>query len=433
MKRYFTIILITFISIPVFSQYQWVDQTNNGFNNNSIDYSIDAYDSLNAVVGGYYSQAFITTDGGNNWMTYDFSTVADSQDAIDASMPDPNHIWLATEQGMILNSTNGGVSWQIQFNDTNITKNMDYVEMFDSTNGVAMGDALTFGATSAVILKTTDGGAHWNSVNTQSFGGWSGDEWRRIDFVNMNVGYFFESGGNPQKLYKTTDGGAHWDTTNYSQVDTYSMVLKFYDENIGFSYNYDKIHYTLDGGDSWTTVSINDQGWGMDIAFIKKAGSFNVAVAGNGTISFSADTGKTWTADSTLKEKGIYAIRYPDSKHAWAITGIGGPRGVWYQKYDVVADLKSRDIIPDKFTLSQNYPNPFNPSTKIRYSLPQKGFVTIKVFDMLGRDVTNLINEEQNAGQHEVNFKANNLPSGIYFYRITAGGSAITKKMILLK
>jgi len=334
---------------------------------------------------------------------------------------------------MILNSTNGGVSWQIQFNDTNITKNMDYVEMFDSTNGVAMGDALTFGATSAVILKTTDGGAHWNSVNTQSFGGWSGDEWRRIDFVNMNVGYFFESGGNPQKLYKTTDGGAHWDTTNYSQVDTYSMVLKFYDENIGFSYNYDKIHYTLDGGDSWTTVSINDQGWGMDIAFIKKAGSFNVAVAGNGTISFSADTGKTWTADSTLKEKGIYAIRYPDSKHAWAITGIGGPRGVWYQKYDVVADLKSRDIIPDKFTLSQNYPNPFNPSTKIRYSLPQKGFVTIKVFDMLGRDVTNLINEEQNAGQHEVNFKANNLPSGIYFYRITAGGSAITKKMILLK
>ena len=95
-----------------------------------------------------------------------------------------------------------------------------------------------------------------------------------------------------------------------------------------------------------------------------------------------------------------------------------------------VEDVKTNDM---SFYLSQNYPNPFNPSTKIKYSIPQYGFVTLKVYDILGRVIATLVNEEKRAGNYEVNFHANNLSSGIYFYRIEAGGFTDTKKFILLR
>jgi glycosidase len=85
------------------------------------------------------------------------------------------------------------------------------------------------------------------------------------------------------------------------------------------------------------------------------------------------------------------------------------------------------------YSLEQNYPNPFNPSTKIRFAIPNSGFVKLKVFDILGREIKTLINNELPAGIHEVNFDASYLSSGIYFYRIESGSFVETKKMILLK
>jgi len=88
---------------------------------------------------------------------------------------------------------------------------------------------------------------------------------------------------------------------------------------------------------------------------------------------------------------------------------------------------------PEGFQLYQNYPNPFNPTTKIQYSIPEYGLVTIKVYDLLGKEVTTLINEEKPAGGYEVKFNTDNLPSGIYFYSLTAHEYMETMKMILLK
>ncbi|MFA6467820.1 MAG: T9SS type A sorting domain-containing protein [Bacteroidota bacterium] len=89
--------------------------------------------------------------------------------------------------------------------------------------------------------------------------------------------------------------------------------------------------------------------------------------------------------------------------------------------------------LPDVFSLSQNYPNPFNPSTIIRYNLPTTVDVSLKVFDILGREVATLVNVRQNAGAHEVTFDARRLSSGIYFYRLTAGSYSAIKKLMLLK
>lgn len=89
--------------------------------------------------------------------------------------------------------------------------------------------------------------------------------------------------------------------------------------------------------------------------------------------------------------------------------------------------------IPEGFALEQNYPNPFNPGTSIVYHIANSGLVILKVYDILGNEVTQLVNEYQNAGSYSVNFDASNLSSGIYMYQITAGGFTSTKKMMLMK
>ncbi|MDZ7400234.1 MAG: ScyD/ScyE family protein [candidate division KSB1 bacterium] len=89
--------------------------------------------------------------------------------------------------------------------------------------------------------------------------------------------------------------------------------------------------------------------------------------------------------------------------------------------------------LPTGFELSQNYPNPFNPTTVIRYTIPSSSFVSLKVFDMLGKEVANLMSEEQSSGVHSVEFDANGLASGIYFYQLKAGNFAVTKKMLIQK
>ena len=88
---------------------------------------------------------------------------------------------------------------------------------------------------------------------------------------------------------------------------------------------------------------------------------------------------------------------------------------------------------PVKYSLAQNYPNPFNPTTKIRYAIPKAGNVTLKIFDILGNEVSTLVNKFQKAGHYEVDFSAGNLASGIYFYRIQSGEFSAVKKMLLLK
>jgi len=100
---------------------------------------------------------------------------------------------------------------------------------------------------------------------------------------------------------------------------------------------------------------------------------------------------------------------------------------------DGVVGVEDEISLPTEFSLEQNYPNPFNPSTKINYSVPQTSNVVIKVYDILGSEIETLVNEEKPTGTYELTWYAENLPSGVYFYRLKAGEFLGTKKMILLR
>ena len=101
-------------------------------------------------------------------------------------------------------------------------------------------------------------------------------------------------------------------------------------------------------------------------------------------------------------------------------------------EYSPVLNVSLDDFIKN-YQLMQNYPNPFNPSTVIRYGLPRDGFVTLKVYDILGRKVATLVNEYEAAGSYNVTFNASNLASGIYIYQLKSGDFVANKKLILMK
>jgi hypothetical protein len=116
---------------------------------------------------------------------------------------------------------------------------------------------------------------------------------------------------------------------------------------------------------------------------------------------------------------------------ALSATEIGA---TWNSELPIlVGTNNNQNNVPSAYNLSQNYPNPFNPVTKISYTLPKAGNVKLVVFDVLGREITTLVNDVKTAGTHVVSFDASSLSSGVYFYRINAGDFTSTKKMMLVK
>ena len=94
---------------------------------------------------------------------------------------------------------------------------------------------------------------------------------------------------------------------------------------------------------------------------------------------------------------------------------------------------QTADAVPAEFKLEQNYPNPFNPTTNISYSILNTAKVTLKIYDVLGREIKTLVNSEQRPGRYNVTFDARDLSSGVYFYKLSAGNYIATKKLMLIK
>lgn len=121
-----------------------------------------------------------------------------------------------------------------------------------------------------------------------------------------------------------------------------------------------------------------------------------------------------------------------DAAALWV--GIDGAnRRLYFDRFGAVVGVNNENSIPEKFTLGQNYPNPFNPNTKIDFSIPKNSLVTIKVYDVLGKEVAVLVNKDFTIGSYTVDFNASSLTSGVYFYTISAGEFTQTRKLALVK
>ena len=129
-------------------------------------------------------------------------------------------------------------------------------------------------------------------------------------------------------------------------------------------------------------------------------------------------------------------VYYPGQEESYNITFYLGPGSVdIFQKIMMQksTDEQLSENIPFEYSLEQNFPNPFNPTTRISFQLPANEFVTLKVYDVLGKEIQTLINEQKSSGEHYIEFDGSNLPSGIYFYKMQAGNFVQTKKFVLMK
>jgi len=306
------------------------------------------------------------------------------------------------------------------------------VDFIDGAPGEPMRGFCTGGLSHT--WRTEDYGETWEALR----GGCGEGNFNSCCFVDENTGWFVgtpSNVGTGYSIMRTTDGGETFEEqTNPTDIMLRSVC--FVDNQKGLAVGSNgTIIYTSDGGanwevspdggyTSWNSVSLTETGkaWAVDT---------------RGGIAYSSDWGHTWESQESGTANSLMDLSFIGDSEGWIVgfdgiilhtTNGGITTGVREENINVVKE----------FNLEQNYPNPFNPSTKIKYKIPDQArndnvYVTLKVYDILGREVLTLVNQQQQPGQYEVNWNADNHSSGIYFYRIKAGKFISAKKMILLR
>jgi hypothetical protein len=150
-------------------------------------------------------------------------------------------------------------------------------------------------------------------------------------------------------------------------------------------------------------------------------------------------TGTSLILDSTLTDttKLVGGLPHPITYywHVRAKNEIGwGIFSVWFKFTTIgTSNITGNSELPKEFRLYNNYPNPFNPTTKIKFDIPKSSYVKLIIYDVLGREITTLVNEKLNAGRYEVDWNGSGYPSGVYFYKLRTDEFTDVKKMVLLK
>ena len=194
---------------------------------------------------------------------------------------------------------------------------------------------------------------------------------------------------------------------------------------------------STNGGSNWIPISLGilSNHYVEDVYFVDTSTGW--VVGENGLIIKTTNGGTSWDVQNSGTSNSLHSIHFIDQNIGWA---VGDDATILHTTNGGVTFVNKKEIDeePIDFSLEQNYPNPFNPSTKIKFKIPGQArndntMVTLKIFDVLGNEITTLVSEQKPAGTYEVEFNGNNLPSGIYFYQLKAGSFVETKKMVLIK
>jgi hypothetical protein len=194
------------------------------------------------------------------------------------------------------------------------------------------------------------------------------------------------------------------------------------------------VYRSTDNGTSWTNVTSNLQS--PYIFAFAVVGTHLFAGSDGYGVSLTTNGGRVWTA---VNEGFPIGYQSQAQVYSFAVLGHylfwGNNRGLWRRPLsEMITSVEERkELLPTEFALEQNYPNPFNPTTTIQYVLPHRSHVMLTVYNPLGQLVATLVNGEIDAGYHSVQFDGSNLASGVYFYRLQAGGYAETRRFCLVK
>ncbi|MDZ4712738.1 MAG: YCF48-related protein [bacterium] len=374
-------------------------------------------DSNTGFTGGYPGKIFKTTDGGENWnLVYEQNTGG----IMDIEFINESTGFAIYDYSKILKTTNGGMNWQL--------RNLGY----DFTSIYFFNDSVGFltPLNQYKLWKTTNTGVNWFEMN-YTFAFISIND---IQFINNNIGFVCgrsQAGAGSTYIGKTTNGGMNW--TEWTLSSGYEFIsLSFISSEVGFvSSLFGTLLKTTNGGQNFGWFIAGDFPTGGII--VQALDSNNVYVCGgNGFLSKSVNGGTNWSQMNSPTNKNLYDMHFINKDTGFAC----GDSGVVLRitNASTVSINNFSNVVASQYKLFQNYPNPFNPKTSINYELGITNYVSLKVYDALGSEVITLVNENKQAGYYQATFDGSNLPSGMYFYRLSVDGNVVdTKRMALVK
>ncbi len=433
-------------------------------------YSIDKAGSI-LVISGDYGLIAKSTDDGTTWssnnLQYNTQIMNDIQ-----SLPGTEKIWFAGRPSptgqQILYSSNHGTNWVTY--GTGSTEEFFAISMLNQNTGYVS-------ANNSKVFKTTNGGQNWVMM-TQASG--SNYSLYSMEFVNENTGwvcvnYTTVAAGN---VFKTTDGGQSWTQYNIAATNPGSIFsCSFVNENTGFvSLNSSNkpVYKTINGGINWTPYTTPLTGIIYEVDAVDSNVVFAVTSSGTSRVAKSTNGGVNWTGISIPVAADYRSIDFKDANTGYICGNLttvvsrttdGGTTWSFQNAHIITTGnvhVTSGDTafvtggitsilraagstlsgvqyngnnIPLGFELKQNYPNPFNPSTTIEFVLPEAGNVSLKIFDINGREYYSEIrNLDLLPGSYKMNFNGSDISSGVYFYALVVDGKMLSsKKMALIK
>ena len=371
----------------------------------------------------YIGGALRSTDYGATWVKIDsgFFTGTVFPLTVYSLIVVGQSLFAGTSNGVFI-SSNDGATW------------MQASTGIDSDEGSRNVQALVFSGSN--LFAGTENGVFYSSNR--------GANWSRRDSglgsSNENVlsmaymGSTLLAGVNDNGIYISTDTGKSW--SNPSMVGNSTMSFAKLDSTLFAGGG--GIRASIDEGNTWTFLKSSpkdtlDNGY-LTIESLAAVGRCLLAGTDFYGIFLSSDRGNSWNAVND----GLNGFL---DLTVWSITTagqnliIGTATNIWRRPLsEVITQVQNdRPATTKQFSLKQNYPNPFNPLTVIEYDLPSYSFVSLKLFDVLGREIETLVNSYQSPQHYAVRFDASRLASGVYLYRIAAGRFVSTKKLLLIK
>jgi len=373
-----------------------------------------AYDGTN-LFAGTISTVHVSTDQGAMWVARNIGTSLPA--AVFCIATSGTNIFAGHYGAGVWRSTNNGTTW------TEI--NSGIPTPADIRSIVTLGTSIFASATnystgrSLGVYRSTNNGSNWTSVNT----GLTNDFAAGL-FVS---GTDLFAGGASGTVFLSTNSGSNWTQVGNTWVSYSIGGFAMCGNGLFAAASNGGVFRSTDRGGSWSQVTSGLTDWN----FYGLTGCGAILFAGTKKgVFLSTNNGASWDlANTGLTDKtaGPFVIT---ATHIFAATETG----VWKRPLsDFAAVTAVQNNVPCEFKLEQNYPNPFNPATSFEFRVPSSGFVSMKVFDVLGKEVATLVNGECQAGSRTVRWDASGLPSGVYACRLKAGTFTQTQKVVLAK
>jgi hypothetical protein len=371
-----------------------------------------------------------------------------------------DNIWITTfitftPGSNIFRSTNGGFNWTQQINtggSTQLAFNGIQFSKIHPSYGYAWAGPLYENGSPFKIYKTRDSGNSWIEYTFNYLDDYYGYR-PSICITDSNHAWFnFYKDGNYDtvRVLYTTNGGTSFQILKLPLVGYSATALEFKDDNLtGIAFIDAQPNYilrTINGGISWSVNYLpNFLHYIRKLIWIPNSTTWYAAGSiFSGSTNYvykSTNDGFSWFPMNSFQN--IYGIEYMDGisygnkVYLYAIgnTNNGTNKGRVYRLSETVntVGVQNQNTTVNDFNLYQNYPNPFNPATKIKFDIPKSALVKLEIYDITGREVITLVNQNLNAGSYEATWNAEGFSSGVYFYNLSTDNFTSVRRMILLK